>query len=277
MQKSRKEKWVSNFVISTFVLLYLIVSVISTIHVIDFFELSNPDWLAISLAIGFEVGAAASLASLIVLDKINKSVVWVLFLVLTAMQAMGNTYYAYAHLKDFTKWSELFGLIEEDLIYQKRVISVISGAILPLVALGFIKSLVDYIRPNQSSGESEEVEKKISPKEELLDLGSSSDGPGVVSTNSTPPSSNEPEIQKIESVKVTENFLPNIEKELQTSEAVQEEKEITKSIPQISDEENAIEEPDGGISKGETIIIEPKNQAKWYRFFNNDLPPTKNI
>jgi len=57
------------FIIGSFVTLYLLVSIISTIHVVDFFKLSNPTWLAISLAIGFEVGAAASLASIIVLDK----------------------------------------------------------------------------------------------------------------------------------------------------------------------------------------------------------------
>ena len=45
---------------------------ISTIHVIDFFELSNPYWLAVTLAVGFEVGAAASLASLVILKKMNK-------------------------------------------------------------------------------------------------------------------------------------------------------------------------------------------------------------
>jgi hypothetical protein len=60
---------------------------------------------------------------------------------------MGNTYYAYTNIQDFQGWSELFGLIEEDIIFQKRILSIISGAILPLVALGFIKSLVDYIKP----------------------------------------------------------------------------------------------------------------------------------
>lgn len=135
------------FIIGTFVTLYLLVSVISTIHVIDFFSMSNPKWLAISLAIAFEVGAAASLASIITLDKMNKGIVWSLFILLTAMQAMGNTYYTYVHLKDFQGWIELFGLVEEELIYQKRVLSIVSGAILPIVALGFIKSLVDYIKP----------------------------------------------------------------------------------------------------------------------------------
>jgi len=142
-----KDKLISRFIIGTFVSLYLVTSLISTIHVVDFFRLSNPEWLAISLAISFEIGAAASLASLIVLDKMNKSVVWILFIVLTLMQAMGNMYYSYNHAHNYEQWMELFGLIEEEQIYQKRVLSFISGAILPLISLGFIKSLVDYLKP----------------------------------------------------------------------------------------------------------------------------------
>jgi len=144
------KKTTGYFIIGTFVTLYLLVSVISTIHVIEFFELSNPRWLAISLAIAFEVGAAASLASLITLEKMNKGIVWGLFIILTAMQAMGNTYYAFTHLQNFQGWIELFGLVDEELIYQKRVLSIVSGAILPIVALGFIKSLVDYIKPEDA-------------------------------------------------------------------------------------------------------------------------------
>jgi hypothetical protein len=154
------KKTTSYFIIGTFVTLYLLVSVISTIHVIDFFKLSNPNWLAISLALAFEVGAAASLASIITLDKMNKGIVWGLFIILTLMQAMGNTYYAYTHLNNFQGWIELFGLTEEDLIYQKRVLSIVSGAILPIVALGFIKSLVDYIKPSEEPTQSE-IEEKI--------------------------------------------------------------------------------------------------------------------
>lgn len=152
-----KKKTTSYFIIGTFVTLYLLVSVISTIHVIDFFKLSNPTWLAISLAIAFEVGAAASLASIITLEKMNKGIVWGLFIILTLMQAMGNTYYAYTHLSDFQGWIELFGLAEEELIYQKRVLSIVSGAVLPIVALGFIKSLVDYIKPSADINIDQEI------------------------------------------------------------------------------------------------------------------------
>jgi hypothetical protein len=146
-----ENKLTKNFVIGTFVLLYVMVSIISTIHVIDFFKLSNPEWLAITLAISFEVGAAASLASIIALEKMNKGIVWALFFILTAMQAMGNAFYAYVHLENYQAWVELFGLVEEEPIFQKRILSIVSGAILPLVALGFIKSLVDYIKPTENA------------------------------------------------------------------------------------------------------------------------------
>lgn len=156
-----KSKALSYFIIGTFVSLYLIVSIISTIHVIDFFKLSNPVWLAISLAVAFEIGAAASLASLIALKKMNRSLVWGLFITLTCMQMMGNTYYAFTHLQNYQGWIDLFGLTDEDPLYQKRVLSIISGAVLPLVALGFIKSLVDYIKP--SDVEIETPVKKVAP------------------------------------------------------------------------------------------------------------------
>lgn len=143
------DKTLSRFIIGSFVSLYIITSVVSTIHVINFFKLSNPEWLAVTLAIAFEFGAAASLSCLIVLDRMNKLLVWCLFIVLTAMQAMGNTYYAYTHLENFQSWVDLFGIGDEDIIYQKRVLSLISGAILPLISLGFIKSLVDYLKPSE--------------------------------------------------------------------------------------------------------------------------------
>jgi uncharacterized membrane protein len=160
-----KNKLVHRFIIGTFVSLYLLVSIISTIHVIEFFELSNPYWLAVSLAIGFELGAAASLASLIILDRMNKTLVWMLFGAITLMQMQGNMYYAFVHMENFQGWSELFGLIEEDIVYQKRVLSAVSGAILPLVALGFIKSLVDYIKPQSESVVNEDPKIEETPTE----------------------------------------------------------------------------------------------------------------
>ena len=142
------DKILHYFVITTMTCLYLITSILSTYHVIDFFELSNPRSLAISLAIAFEIGAAASLASIVVMHKMNKPLIWVLFIILTAIQVNGNLFYSYSHLTNFNSWSELFGLSEDDIITQKRILSIISGAILPIVALLYVKCLVDYIKPS---------------------------------------------------------------------------------------------------------------------------------
>jgi hypothetical protein len=145
-----KDKLVHLGIISIFVSLYFLVATISMINSVAFFDLSHSGLMSWSLAIGFELGAAASLAAIIILDKTNKTMVWSLFLLLTAFQMMANSYHAFVNLEDYMGWIELFGLEEEEPIFQKRVLSVVSGAVLPLVALGFIKSLTDYIRPENA-------------------------------------------------------------------------------------------------------------------------------
>jgi len=148
-----KNKFVHIGIISIFCSLYFLVATISMINSVAFFDLAHTGLMNWALAIGFELGAAASLAAIIILDKTNKTMVWGLFLLLTAFQMMANSFHAFINLEDYMGWIELFGLEETEPIYQKRVLSIVSGAILPLVALGFIKSLVDYIRPEKEEEE----------------------------------------------------------------------------------------------------------------------------
>lgn len=159
----QKSKLTNIFIITTFTLLYLFVSIISMIHTVAFFQLSNPyEILAISLAVAFELGAAASLATVVTQEAMNKFIVWTLFIILTLFQMMGNTYYAYHNLAEYSDWSELFALNELSEIEQKRYLAIISGAILPVVALGYIKCLVDYLKSRKEPVQ--EVEK---PKDEI--------------------------------------------------------------------------------------------------------------
>tara|TARA_R100000908_G_scaffold52909_1_gene28234 strand:- start:331 stop:1224 length:894 start_codon:yes stop_codon:yes gene_type:complete len=146
-----KNKLVHYFIIGIFVSLYFLVATISMINSVAFFDLSHSGLMNWALAIGFELGAAASLAAIVILDKTNKTMVWGLFLLLTSFQMMANSFHAFINLENYMGWIELFGLEEAEPIYQKRVLSIVSGAILPLVALGFIKSLVDYIRPEEKN------------------------------------------------------------------------------------------------------------------------------
>ena len=143
-----KKEIVHYSIITGFVLLYALVATISMINSVAFFDLAHNGVMSWILAVGFELGAAASLAALIILDRTNKTMVWGLFILLTAFQMMANSFHAYINLEEYRGWIELFGLERQTPIAQKRILSAISGAVLPIVALGFIKSLVDYVRPD---------------------------------------------------------------------------------------------------------------------------------
>lgn len=145
------------FWIGTFISLWVLVSTVSTIHSIEFFELSNNLFLSWCLAIGFEIGAMASLGGIII-SKGNKTLIWILFILLTTFQIHGNMYWAWSHSGNISEWAKLFDLVDEDPDFTKRVFSFISGGILPLVSLGFIKSLMDYLAPKEEVPVTEDTE-----------------------------------------------------------------------------------------------------------------------
>lgn len=172
--KTQNSKIVWTIIIS-FLLVPLVVSVVSTIHVINFFELSNYYPLALTLALAFEIGALSALAGLVAMGKINKNVVWFIFVLLTIFQMMGNTYYAYDMITNRMKtnpdliknWAELFGLADDESITIKRIIAIFSGAILPIVSLSFLDLLIDYIRKTFGIEKDSKPEIQVLEKQEL--------------------------------------------------------------------------------------------------------------
>lgn len=144
MKLKTQEKWW----IGVFITLWMLVSTVSTIHSVEFFKLSNSTILAWILALGFELGAIASLGGLII-SRGGKGLIWFLFIVLTAFQIHGNMYWAWVNAGDLKEWIHLLDLIDENPDTQKRIFTIISGGILPIVALGFMKSLMDYLSPKR--------------------------------------------------------------------------------------------------------------------------------
>jgi hypothetical protein len=165
------------WIIVAFMIVPLVTSFVSTIHVVSFFELSNYATLAIILAVAFELGALSSLAGLVAMEKISKSTVWTIFILLTAFQMMGNTYYSYdttttkmisdSHLiKNFT---ELFGFDiydNSDVIFVKRIIAIFSGAILPVISLCFLHLLMSYVMKSSKIEIKSESDVKLEPVKE---------------------------------------------------------------------------------------------------------------
>jgi len=150
LESKQKLSW---WLVAAYSIVPFLVSIWSTIHVVSFFTLTNPSWLAIGLALSFEIGALAALAGLVAIDKINKNIVWFIFIILTAFQCVGNTYHAFDqltnHIKTNPYWiqnfTELFALEDSELPFVKRIIAIMSGAILPIVSLCFLDILINYI------------------------------------------------------------------------------------------------------------------------------------
>lgn len=140
-----------------FILLYLAVGFVSVYHAIGFFSVSNEGWLATILAVAFEIGQAAVLFSLLM--KSNKRTMpWILMGVLTIVQVLGNVFSSYQymllHSSDKIQYftdSVLFFLKDPDPAVNQVMISYITGAILPIVALCMTSMIVDQIRPGETT------------------------------------------------------------------------------------------------------------------------------
>lgn len=141
-----------------FIVLYTAIAFVSTYHAIAFFNLSNPTWLAVILAIAFEVGQAGVLFSILTNTDSNdkKTLPWILMGTLTIVQILGNVFSSYKwmiiHNADqidyFTK-SVLFFVQSPNPEYNYVMISYITGAILPVVALCMTSMVANMLKRNQ--------------------------------------------------------------------------------------------------------------------------------
>ena len=150
-----------------FSVLYLAVGFVSTYHAISFFSISNSSWLAIILAVAFEVGQAAVLFSLLV-NKSKKIMPWILMGVLTVVQVIGNIYSSYAYMieysQDLIKYftdSVLFFIQDPDPKVNQVMISYITGAILPIVSLCMTAMVVDVSGVERAEEKKDEKIEKI--------------------------------------------------------------------------------------------------------------------
>lgn len=172
-------------VVATFLAVPALSSLISTIHIVEFFGLGNRVWMAIILALAFEIGSIASLMTLAVLDKINKFAVWFIFFVLLMMQMLGNVYYTYDFISlamtSNPTWIQSFVDLVEMMTMQKLeprttkfILSLLIGLPIPIISLAFLKSVSDYLKPENDDLESssnpvleDEESKKIKQVKEI--------------------------------------------------------------------------------------------------------------
>lgn len=157
----------NKILIIVFIILYTAVAFVSTYHAIFFFGLSNPLWLGVILAIAFEAGQAVVLFSILT-SNIKQVMSWVLMCILTAVQCLGNVFSAYKYMIihnadqiDYFTKSVLFFVQSPNPEYNYVMISYITGAILPIVALCLTSIVAKMINPSQEQVAEEPQEQFI--------------------------------------------------------------------------------------------------------------------
>lgn len=167
---------IRKIIIGTFVSIPFLSSLISTIHLIGLFNLGNQEWMSITLAIAFELGSIASLLILTILDKVNKSMVMSIFVLLVFFQILGNVYFSFDYLNQHLianpnwlgSFQELVSyFVAGDQTLMKLLVSCLVSIPIPLISLLFLKSIVDYLKFDEPKIETVE---KIDEKEKEINI-----------------------------------------------------------------------------------------------------------
>ena len=69
-------KLLKRLIVGCFIIVPLLSSIISTVHLVDMFYLGNPSWISMTIAVSIEIGSVASFLTLSILSKLNKTIVW---------------------------------------------------------------------------------------------------------------------------------------------------------------------------------------------------------
>lgn len=151
-------KKIGNIVyLGLFGILYCSSAFVSTMHAIEFFSLANVGYLAIMLALTYEIGQAAVLSSLLI-DKRNqkKIVPWILMGVLTICQILGNTFSVYKNIC-LNSMNELVWIKEPIFVFANDfpdkqatiIITWVMGALLPVISLLMCEMVTSYIHSDK--------------------------------------------------------------------------------------------------------------------------------
>jgi hypothetical protein len=154
-----------------FAILYISVAFVSTFHAISFFGLANAMWIAVMLAITFEIGQAAVLFSILTNATKSKVIPWILMTVLTIVQVLGNVYSSYQYL--ITNSESLLRYFKEPIFVWMEmpdqqcnvILTYIIGAILPIVSLLMTSMVTGYLNKEDNKIEDKSIEKKPEDKQ----------------------------------------------------------------------------------------------------------------
>ena len=163
-------KKIGNIVyLGLFGILYCSSAFVSTMHAIEFFSLANVGYLAIMLALTYEIGQAAVLSSLLIDKRNQKKVVpWILMGVLTICQILGNTFSVYKNIC-LNSMNELVWIKEPIFVFANDfpdkqatiIITWVMGALLPVISLLMCEMVTSYIHSDKGDKVPEFIKQEI--------------------------------------------------------------------------------------------------------------------
>lgn len=147
---------------------------VSVHHAVQFFGIANEGWLAIILAIAFEVGQAVTLFSLLSdPTQHKKTMPWLLMGTLTTVQVIGNIYASYQYMVQHSQ-DKIQYFIDSVMWFMKDpnpqtnivICSYIIGAILPIIALCMTGMVVSTSKADKTESVENKPEQPepVSPK-----------------------------------------------------------------------------------------------------------------
>ena len=175
-------KWINqnkeSIIRAAFLIPILSVAIISISHVVSWYDLGIPISWAIYLSIAVEVAALSSIAAASV--KVKGFSVWLVFIIVTLIQFIGNIYFSYTEIdvtsKEFKDWAELtlplFDSFSDttDLVSQRRLLAVLEGGLLPIISLTCLHFFIKYgdqdIEKPKIYSEQDNIEDSKEPIEE---------------------------------------------------------------------------------------------------------------
>ena len=163
-------KKIGNIVyLGLFGILYCSSAFVSTMHAIEFFSLANVGYLAIMLALTYEIGQAAVLSSLLIDKRNQKKVVpWILMGVLIICQILGNTFSVYKNIC-LNSMNELVWIKEPIFVFANDfpdkqatiIITWVMGALLPVISLLMCEMVTSYIHSDKGDKVPELIKQEI--------------------------------------------------------------------------------------------------------------------
>jgi len=154
----------------SFLVPILTVAFVSISHVTSWYGLSNPVSWSIYLSVGIEIAALSTLAAI---SAQMGSKVYFTFGIVTLIQFIGNIFFAYQYIdinsQSFKDWVDLvdplvsyLGVESGDYVGHKRLLSLFSGGMLPIISLSFLHMLVKF--------EEDEKKKVPAPQPQVVDI-----------------------------------------------------------------------------------------------------------